>query len=124
MTYDKGTLSDYRKVRMLSIYSKIRTMHRTLSVIILAAFSPSVLANEFVCRSNSETRVISVEYEHEGWQVPCKVKYDKPSESLTEYPWSATAEPGYCEDRAKFLAAKLENWGWTCAEKPLESEKP
>ena len=124
MTYDTRTLSDYRKVRMLSIYSKIRTMHRTLSVIILAAFSPAVLAKEFVCRSNSETRVISVAYEHEGWQVPCKVKYDKPSESLTEYPWSAKAVPGYCEDRAKFLAAKLENWGWTCQEQPLENEKP
>jgi hypothetical protein len=124
MTYDIGTLPDYRELRMLSNYSKIRTMHRTLSMLILAAFSPAVLANEFVCRSSSETRVISVEYEHKGWQVPCKVKYEKPAESLTEYPWSAKAEPGYCEDRAKFLAAKLENWGWTCEEQPLESEKP
>ena len=124
MTYDIGTLPDYREVRMLSNYSKIRTMHRTLSMLILAAFSPAVLANEFVCRSSSETRVISVEYEHKGWQVPCKVKYEKPAESLTEYPWSAKAEPGYCEDRAKFLAAKLGNWGWSCEEQTLENENP
>ena len=115
-------LPDYSKVRMLSNYSKIRTMHRTLSVLILAAFSPAILANDFVCRSNSETRVISVEYEHKGWRVPCKVKYEKPVEGLTEYPWSAQALLGYCEDRAKFLVGKLENWGWNCEEQTLESD--
>ena len=93
-------------------------------MLIVFLASPTVLASEFTCRANNEIRMISVEYEHKGWQVPCKVKYEKPTESLTEYPWSAKAEPGYCEDRAKFLAAKLENWGWTCEEQPLESEKP
>ena len=109
---------------MLSNHYNMRTMHRTISVLIISAFIPAALANEFVCRSSSGTRVISVEYEHKGWQVPCKVKYEKPAESQTEYPWSAKAAPGYCEDRAKFLAAKLENWGWTCEEQTLENEKP
>ena len=107
---------------MLSNYSKIRTMHRTLSMLILAASSPAVLANEFVCRSSSETRVISVEYEHKGWQVPCKVKYEKSVEGLTEYPWSAQALLGYCEDRATFLVGKLENWGWNCEAQPLKND--
>ena len=124
MTYDVATLSDYRKVRMLLNYSKIGTMRQAIGLLIISAFSPAVLASEFVCRSNNETRVISVEYEHKGWQVPCKVKYEKPAESLTEYPWSAKAAPGFCEDRAEFLAGKLENWGWTCEEQPLENEKP
>ena len=86
--------------------------------------SPVVLANEFTCRANNEARTISVEYEHKGWQVPCKVKYEKPAEGLIEYPWSAQVSPGYCEDRAAFLAGKLENWGWACEKQLPESEKP
>ncbi len=68
--------------------------------------------------------MISVEYEHKDWQVPCRVKYEKRSESMSEYPCSAQASAGYCEDRATFFAAKLENWGWTCEGQPSESEKP
>jgi hypothetical protein len=124
MTYDGSTLSDYSEVRMLSKYCNARAMRRTLSVLIFAAISPMILANDFVCRSNSDTRVISVEYEQKGWQVPCKVKYEKPAESVTDYPWSARFSLGYCEDRAKFLAGKLENWGWSCEEHALESEEP
>ena len=86
--------------------------------------SPAVLANEFTCRDNNEIRMISVEYEHKGWQVPCKVKYEKPGEGLTEYPWSAQASPGFCEDRAAFLVDKLKNWGWDCEESSPGSESP
>jgi len=93
-------------------------------MLIVFLASPPVLANEFTCRDNSEIRTISVEYEHKGWPVPCRVKYEKPAEGLTEYPWSAQASPGYCEDRAAFLAGKLENWGWACEERPPESENP
>ena len=99
-------------------------MRRTICMLIVFLASPTVLASEFTCRANNEIRMISVEYEHKDWQVPCRVKYEKLSESLTEYPWSAQASAGYCEDRATFLAAKLENWGWTCEEQPSESEKP
>ncbi|MDA0978584.1 MAG: hypothetical protein O3B72_08505 [Proteobacteria bacterium] len=80
----------------------------------LLVFSQQVIAEEFTCRSGNEVRIISVEYEHKGWSVPCRVKYEKPAEDLVEYPWRANATPGYCEDRAAFLASKLENWGWVC----------
>ncbi len=98
-------------------------MRRSICALIVFLASPTVLASEVTCRANNEIRMISVEYEHKGWPVPCGVKYEKRSESLTEYPWSALASAGYCEDRATFLAAKLENWGWTCVEQPSESEK-
>ena len=96
---------------------------RSICVLIVFLASPTVLASEFTCRANNEIRMISVEYEHKGWQVPCRVKYEKPAENLTEYPWRAKASAGYCEDRAKFLAAKLENWGWTCEEQHSENKK-
>jgi hypothetical protein len=111
-------------IQVLANYYKMRMMHRTICMLIVTLASSAVLANEFKCQANNETRVISVEYEHKGWQVPCKVKYEKPAGGLTEYPWSAQASPGYCENRAAFLAGKLKNWGWTCEEQPLESKKP
>ena len=87
---------------------------RTIILIAFSIISSSALAEEFVCRSGNEVRTISVEYQHKGWEVPCKVRYEKPAEDTVEYPWSANATPGYCEDRAAFLAGKLENWGWVC----------
>jgi len=77
-------------------------MRRSICALILFLASPTVLASEFTCRANNEIRMISVEYEHKGWPVPCRVKYEKLSENLSEYPWSALASAGYCEDRAAF----------------------
>ena len=99
-------------------------IHRSICMLIVFLASPAILASEYTCRANNEIRTISVEYEHKGWQVPCRVKYEKPAENLTEYPWSAQTSAGYCEGRAAFLAGKLENWGWTCEEQPSENENP
>ena len=88
-----------------------------MTALMIATSSSMAMANEFVCRSGDVTRVISVEYEHKGWEVPCRVKYEKPDEGGLSYPWNAQATPGYCEDRAEFLADKLQNWGWVCTEK-------
>ncbi|MBO6555621.1 MAG: hypothetical protein JJ934_11310 [Pseudomonadales bacterium] len=90
-------------------------MTKTITFLALLTMSLHTVADEYVCTSEGIVRSISVEYEHKGWKVPCKVRYDKPAEGGTsEYPWSAKATPGYCEDRAAFLAGKLENWGWQC----------
>lgn len=70
--------------------------------------------NEYVCRDGNEQRLISVEYPHKGWQVPCRVKYEKPTQGSTTYPWQAEATPGYCEDKAEYLAQKLSRFGWVC----------
>jgi hypothetical protein len=102
----------------------MKMMRSSTCMLTVLLASPGGLASEFTCRANNEIRIISIEYEHSGWQVPCRVKYEKPAENLIEYPWNAQASAGYCEDRAKFLAAKLENWGWTCEERPMENETP
>ena len=86
-------------------------------LLLLTVFSSQVFADEYVCRSGNETRTVSVEYDHKGWQVPCRVKYEKPAQGVLEYPWNAKATLGYCEDRAAFLASKLENWGWVCEQR-------
>ena len=53
---------------------------------LIACYFPA-FADEYVCTSNDLVRSISVEYEHQGWKVPCKVCYHKPAEDgATEYP--------------------------------------
>ena len=92
-------------------------MIRLIYLFLLATTAAVTIADDFVCRSGNEMRMISVDYEHKGWQVPCRVKYEKPATNSVEYPWNAQASPGYCEDRARFLVSKLENWGWVCTKK-------
>ena len=95
-----------------------------LLIYAFAALSASfAVADEYTCRANTEVRIVSVEYEHRGWEVPCRVKYEKPSQGTVEYPWSAEATTGYCESKAEFLVGKLQNWGWVCTRnQPDESE--
>jgi len=99
-------------------------MNRLLATLTLTLCSFSIVASEsHICRSEGLTRAISVEYEFKGWDVPCKVKYDKQSEGIVEYPWAAESSPGYCEDRARFLADKLTNlYGWDCRSEEVEEE--
>lgn len=90
-------------------------MLRLFAITALLVIHLPVNADEYVCISEGSVRSISVEYEHSGWKVPCKVRYHKPTEGgTTEHPWSANATPGYCEEKAAFLAEKLQNLGWQC----------
>ncbi len=93
-------------------------MNRLVTLLLLTTCATLASATEFECRANGEVRIISVEYEHKGWAVPCRVRYEKPAQNVTEYPWRADATPGFCEDRTEFLANKLETLGWQCTEKP------
>lgn len=97
-------------------------MIRCIALLLLTSISSLALANDFVCRSGNITRIISVEYEHKGWEIPCRVKYEKVDEGGVTYPWNAQATPGYCENRAAFLVDKLRNWGWVCTEREKEDE--
>jgi hypothetical protein len=89
-------------------------MTRALTAFAIFISMPVFAKDVYECRSGNELRKISVEYEHKGWQVPCRVKYEKSDDQQIQYPWNAQATVGYCEEKADFLAAKLENWGWVC----------
>lgn len=67
------------------------------------------------CKLQNLVRTITVVYEDEG-SVPCHVEYDKPTEGMTQIPWNAQNEEGYCEARAEELKEKLVGWGWVCTE--------
>ncbi len=53
-----------------------------------------------------------------GVSVPCEVHYYKDTEAPGERRvlWSADRQEGYCESKANEFVAKLEGWGWSCAE--------
>jgi hypothetical protein len=92
----------------------------TLIVAMLVVLPAS--AHEIVCMNGQLQRNISVLHEIEGQEVPCAVKYEKPSEGgTTEFPWRADNQEGYCEEKADYLAARLASFGWECL-KAEESE--
>lgn len=101
---------------MHSLFVKQLALTLTALIITIPALSA-----DYICVSGKDTRTISVEYEHQGWQLPCRVKYEKTDGQQTSYPWRAEATPGYCEQKAEFLASKLESLGWQCrlAKPPL-----
>jgi hypothetical protein len=76
-------------------------------------FSQVSFADDYTCTQGSAKRHISVEHE-EGQELPCQVKYDKPDQATVEYPWNADSTPGYCEEKAEYLASRLESFGWQC----------
>jgi hypothetical protein len=77
-------------------------------------FSQISFAHDYTCTQGSAKRHISVAHE-EGQELPCQVKYDKPDQASVEYPWNADSTPGYCEEKAEYLANRLESFGWQCA---------
>ncbi|XOV88245.1 MAG: hypothetical protein ACFHX7_25365 [Pseudomonadota bacterium] len=94
-------------------------MHRKnclvgISLLIGASLVPPASAHEYLCRNGGMTRTIAVQHEIEGQEVPCVVRYDKPAEGKTEFPWNARTEPGYCAAKADYLATRLGSFGWQC----------
>ena len=90
-------------------------MIRITCLILAALLLPiQAYADEINCRSGTLTRTIAVEFDNPPSPLPCRVRYDKPDEGATEYPWNAQSTRGYCEDKAAELADKLESLGWSC----------
>jgi len=94
-------------------------------VLLLSAliFSQVSFAQDYTCTQGSAVRHISVEHE-EGQELPCQVKYDKPDQATVEYPWNADSTPGYCEEKAEYLASRLESFGWQCMVVEANAEQP
>ena len=85
------------------------------ATVFLLTISPAILATDFNCTNGSAQRNIKIAYENENSSVPCKVVYEKKDTGSVEYPWNAQNEVGYCEEKAKYLAARLSGFGWECA---------
>lgn len=100
-------------------------MKKGITLIAMLVFGLPASAHEITCMNGQLQRNISVLHEVEGQEVPCVVKYEKPSEGgITEFPWRADHQEGYCEEKADYLAERLASFGWEClkAEESEESE--
>lgn len=96
-------------------------MRIILTLVLLSYAALGVAASEQVCRNGALVRTIGVEYEQKGEKVPCKVRYDK--ETGLQYPWYANYTEGFCEEKAAYLASKLENWGWKCKKQRVKKRR-
>lgn len=73
-------------------------------------------ADSWSCSNSDLVREVVIQYP-EGGSVPCNVVYKKQTEGFEDQVlWSAEAEEGYCEEKARDFVAKLESWGWVCLE--------
>lgn len=95
-----------------------------LSFIVLGlAFTPAaVYADSWSCTHDNVVREVKISYAGAG-PVPCSVVYNKPDEGATsQVLWNAESEQGFCEEKAQSFVAKLESWGWACANLDAPSE--
>ena len=77
---------------------------------IFIGFSGSAYAGDMViCTHGGNERVISVVYQDPSSKVPCEVQYQKQGELTTL--WRATAQTGYCEEKAQGFVQKQIGWG-------------
>jgi hypothetical protein len=80
-----------------------------------AAEKPSAIT-DYSCSMNNAKRSVRVVYEKDGAKTPCKVNYVRDAASGEEKTlYSATAQEGYCEQKAAEFAEKLKSTGWTCS---------
>lgn len=93
---------------------KFRTLLAGITFLLGTTLLQPAFAHEYVCKNSGMTRTIAVQHEVEGQEVPCVVRYDKPDEGKTEFPWNARTEQGYCASKADYLATRLGTFGWIC----------
>ena len=82
----------------------------------------SALGSSWSCTHNNLTRTVEVEYS-EASATACEVTYTKETEGVEKQTlWTAENDASYCEEKAEGFVAKLEGWGWACAQSEAEAE--
>lgn len=77
-------------------------------------------AESWSCSHGNDVREVHIERTTEE-AVPCNVIYKKLTEGVSDQIlWNAENDDSYCEEKAQGFVAKLESWGWVCAETVAE----
>ena len=93
-------------------------INRTFQILVVAFFTVpvSAYADSWSCSHENDVREVHIERTTSA-PVPCNVVYKKQTEGVEDQIlWNADSDEAYCEEKAKGLVAKLESWGWVCAE--------
>ncbi|GKT12380.1 MAG: hypothetical protein ISEC1_P1358 [Thiomicrorhabdus sp.] len=85
---------------------------KLLATVVLLTSAGAFADETYVCKHANKERLISITYEKQASQLPCKVTYQK--DGLTSELWSAKNVRGYCAKKAESLVAKQTGWGWAC----------
>ena len=101
--------------------SLINHTFRILAVILIT-LPLGAYADSWSCSRGNDVREIHIELTTSS-PVPCHVVYKKQTEGVDDkILWSANNDDNYCEEKAQGLVAKLESFGWVCAETINETE--
>lgn len=93
-------------------------INRSLQILTVALLAAplSVYAESWSCSHGNDVREVQIEHPTDS-PVPCNVVYKKQTEGVEDQIlWNATSDDSYCEEKAQGFIAKLESWGWVCAE--------
>ncbi len=93
----------------------IKHSFKILAVALLAA-PVGAYADTWSCSHDNLVREVHV-VRSTSAPAPCNVVYKKPTEGVeNQVLWNADFDGEYCDEKARGLVAKLESWGWVCAE--------
>ena len=99
----------------------MNNIFRFIAIAAIAA-PTSALANSWSCTHDDLIRTVEIEYSEDS-ATACNVNYTKATEGVGVHSlWSAENDTFYCEEKAEGLVAKLEGWGWVCAQSETEAE--
>ena len=96
----------------------MQLINRSIQVLLITLFAVplSAYAESWSCSHGNDVREVHIERPTSS-SVPCNVVYKKQTEGVEDQAlWSAENDDSYCEEKAQGFVAKLESWGWVCAE--------
>jgi len=94
-------------------------------LIVSCLFAPlGAYAESWSCSHGNDVREVHIE-RSTAEAVPCDVVYKKLTEGVSDQIlWNAENDDSYCEEKAQEFVAKLESWGWVCAETVHDDVSP
>lgn len=99
-------------------------INRTIKILIATCFVIpfSSYAESWSCSHGNNVREVHIE-RTTAEPAPCNVVYKKQTEGVEDQIlWNADNDGSYCEEKAEGFVAKLEGWGWVCAETITETD--
>ena len=93
-------------------------INRTFQILAIMLFAApfNAYASSWSCSHGNDVREVHIERPTSS-PVPCNVVYKKQTEGVEDQIlWNANSDDSYCDEKAQGFVAKLESWGWVCAE--------
>jgi hypothetical protein len=100
-------------------------INRTFQLLVVTCLAApiSAYAESWSCSHGNNVREVHIE-RPTSEPAPCNVVYRKLTEGVEDQVlWNAQNDDSYCEEKATGFIAKLESWGWVCAETIRDNEE-